>query len=367
MEFNEAAEVVGVEYNVADIDSLPSTRYYNGILIPGMVNAHCHLELSFYEDVIPKHTGLIGFIKQVVSQRGNFTPEQKKRAIAKADDFMWGEGIQAVGDISNDATSFETKVGSKIYYHTFAEYFGMVIHESCEEFYSRQTAHIATGHEMGLTVTPTSHSTYLVSEGLFKKANLSQRLSIHFMETPAELELFQSRGQMYEFLVQSDMTPDFLNYGSHSVRLVESVDGRIPTLLIHNTNIEREDVERIVGHFGEVTFVLCPRSNHYIEKAYPPAEMLWQMGVNVALGTDSLASNDSLSMVEEVKWLARANPNIPLEVMLGWATRGGASALGISQEIGSFEVGKKPGAVLLTDIDFHKRELTPQTRASRVL
>ena len=92
---------------------------------------------------------------------------------------------------------------------------------------------------------------------------------------------------------------------------------------------------------GEITWVVCPRSNDYIEGAHPPATLLMNKGVRIALGTDSLASNESLSLVEEMKLL----PEIPLHERIRWATQNGAETLGITDWAGSFEVGKHPGAV----------------------
>lgn len=357
---------MSVEYEVDNIDSLPATRYYNGILIPGMVNAHCHLELSFYKGVISEHTGLVDFIKQVVSKRSQFPMETKVEKAKLHNNLMWSEGIQAVGDISNDSTSFQAKQQSPIYYHTFAEYFGTPPADEAQNEFEKQTQHIALAKEMGLTISSTPHSTYLVSDALFKKGATSERLSIHFMETPAELELFQSKGGMFDFMEQCGMYVDFLGYGSHPQRLIESLPPHIPLLLVHNTNCKVEDVRKVMEYFDDVTFVLCPRSNYYIESAYPPVNVFLEAGARVALGTDSLSSNWSLSMIEEVKWLSTNNPELPLETILQWATMGGAQGLGVSNNMGSFSVGKRCGAVLLTNVDFKNMKLTQQSVAQRV-
>lgn len=331
-----------------------------------MVNAHCHLELSFFKGAIPQHTGLVEFVKYVVGHRGEYSVEQQIASARTQSRVMWNEGIQAVGDISNRTESFAAKVESQIAYHTFSEYFGMPSPDRAQEFYDRSTANVATAKELGLAITPTPHSTYLVSDALFKMGATSPRLSIHFMETPSELGLFDRRGGMYDFMVEGGMEPDFLFYGSHPRRLVESLPADVPLLLIHNTQMKREDIEMVMSHFTDVTFVLCPRSNYYIEAAYPPVELFREMGARIALGTDSLSSNTSLSMVEEVKFLAQNNPSIPLSEILGWATIGGATALGMEQEMGTLSPGKRSGVVLLTDIDFKNLSLTSESRAERL-
>lgn len=367
VEFDDQWRVVSVETGVKHLDSLAATKYYNGILIPGMVNAHCHLELSFYQGAIPQHTGLVDFIKYVVKHRGDYTIREQVDAARRYNELMWREGIQAVGDISNGESSFAAKCEGRVKYHTFAEYFGMVSDEQSLNFFLEQTANVEAASELGLTITPTPHSTYLVSDQLFKLGADSGRLSIHFMETPSEVDYFQRRGGMYDFVVESGWQPDFIGYGSHPGRIIGSLPPDVPLLLIHNTMIRDRDVEQIMSYFRDVTFVLCPRSNYYIEATYPPAQMLRSMGARIALGTDSLSSNTSLSMVEEVKWLSHHNPEIPLNEILTWATAGGAQAIGMGGEIGSFEVGKQCGAVLLTDVDFGKMRLTEESYAQRVI
>lgn len=351
VDFAEDGTVLDVRVNVPDIDSLPRAEYLNGILIPGMVNAHCHLELSFFKGEIPQGTGLVEFIKNVVSRRGSFARDLQIERAKAEDAYMWATGVQAVGDISNDTVSFDAKIGSKIHYHTFAEYFGTPTQEEANSKYLHDTEIVATARKLGLMITPTPHSTYLVSEELFSYANESERLSIHFMETPSEVDLFDRRGGMYDFMVAGGMAPDFLHYGGHSCRLVEQVDGGISTLLVHNTQIQKQDVERVLSHFRDVTFVLCPRSNYYIERGTPPAEMLHRMGCSMALGTDSLSSNTSLDMAAEVECLWRENPSLELSTILSWATIGGARGLGMDSVIGSLTCGKRPGAVLLEGLD----------------
>lgn len=333
-----------------------------------MVNAHCHLELSFFKGAIPSGIGLVDFIKNVISRRGAYPIQEQIDRACFEDKYMWSQGVQAVGDISNGTMSFKAKKHSRIKYHTFVEYFGMPQTTAADRFFDDVTAEtLAAAQQAALVATTSPHSTYLVSDALFRRANDSRRLSIHFMETPAELEFFDRRGGMYEFVVTGGMVPDFLKYGSHPARLVESVSADIPILLIHNAQVKQADVEVVMNHFRDVTFVLCPRSNYYIEGAYPPAKLFERMGAQIAIGTDSLSSNTSLSMIEEVKCLARENPEIPLAKILGWATRGGAHALGLEDSVGSFTPGKHCGAVLLTAIDWTMMRPTPDTRAERLL
>lgn len=355
------------------IDSLPRTEYHNGILIPGMTNAHCHLELSFFKGAIPPHVGMVEFIRHVVSKRGDYSREEQVERAIEEDLFMWSEGIQAVGDISNDTASFPAKVRAmregRTRYHTFAEYFGMPADTEAEAFYHKAVDPLlATARAEGLPITPTQHSTYFMSDKLFKLVADSPLMSIHFMETPAEVEFFDRKGGIFKLVSDAGgREPDFLAYGGHAERLVESLPKKAHLILIHNTQMRRQDMELILNHFTDVTFVLCPRSNYYIDADFPPARMLYEAGAHVALGTDSLSSNTSLSLTEEIKWLSAHNPDIHLAAILQWATLNGARALRFGDQIGSFEPGKRPGAVLLTGVDFDTLRLTDAARTVRLL
>ncbi len=192
----------------------------------------------------------------------------------------------------------------------------------------------------------------MVGDKMYLRSRDSKRLSIHFMETPSEVEYFEEKGGMYNFVRECEMTPDFLYYGGHTQRVIKSLKPDTPLLLVHNTMITKEQIEELKAYFTDVTLVLCPRSNKYIENACPPAIMLRDMGVNVSIGTDSLTSNHSLDMALEIDMLLRDNADLSLATALNWATKGGAKALKAEDKIGTFEAGKSCGAVLLSGIDF---------------
>lgn len=368
VEFSADGTVLGIEQVTAsELDTMQGVEYYNGILTAGMTNAHCHLELSYLLGTVPEGGGLVEFIRAITSIRGDFPMELQQQKAILHDRLMWAEGVQAVGDISNGTASFEAKRTSQISYHTFAEYFNMPPDDQADAYFDQKMQIIDTARKLGLAISPSPHSTYMVSDKLFRKSATSDRCSIHFMETRTELELFERRGDMYDFLLECDMKPDFLQYGGHPERVIASLPRDMPLLLIHDTNCSRSDVDKIMSYFTNVTFVICPRSNYYIERAFPPAMMLHEAGARVAMGTDSLTSNHSLSMASEIEWLARHNPELPLEIILQWATLGGAVGLGMDDQSGSLDVGKRPGAVLFEGVDFATMRPTERLSAKRLL
>ena len=126
-------------------------------------------------------------------------------------------------------------------------------------------------------------------------------------------------------------------------------------LLVHNTFSRAEHLQLLKNK--DISLVLCPNANKYIENKLPDVPMFVKEGLNLALGTDSLASNHKLSILEEMKTLITSFPDITFEKILQWSTLNGAKALGMEANIGSFEVGKKPGINLISNFDFQKMSI----------
>jgi cytosine/adenosine deaminase-related metal-dependent hydrolase len=355
------------------MDSLQGVEFFSGILIPGWVNAHGHLELSYLKGAIPAGAGLAGFVRQVAEKR-HCTPESDRiRAADLQQSRMQAEGVAAFGDTCNDAFTFPLRQKSAICYHNFIELFG-IDPSKADPAMNRGRAIAADSAAFGLAASLTPHSTYSVSPPLFDaivaENDAHAPLSIHFMESRAEAELFRGKGlfaERYRVDGHVEVITDFTAFGSPTARLIASIPADIPLLLIHNTFVGEEDIERIEDHFADVTWVLCPRSNTFIEGAFPPVGLLRRKGCRIALGTDSLASNTSLSLLDELKFLTTRMPELPLTEMLLWATHHGARALGLDPLLGSFEVGTAPGAVWIDPIDWAKMALTPESTARRIV
>lgn len=353
-----------------DIDSKAGVEFFSGLLVPAMVNAHCHLELSYMKGKILTGSGFAGFADGMSSHRGESTLEERVAAVAYQDSKMYSEGITAVGDVCNGTSTFDTKKRSKIYYHNFIELFGLKAID-CSPIKSV----IESAKTANLPFSPTPHSTYSLQDLPFRQVSMEayesgKPLSIHFMESRGEEELFKGYGALHDRNIREHLTIDFTGYGSPTERIIGSIPHGAKLLLIHNTFITKEDIEKLIAHFGRenLTFVLCPRSNRYIENNLPPVTMLYENDVRIAIGTDSLASNESLSLIEELKLIATISQNkIPLYEMLKWATINGASALGADKWAGSFECGKRPGAVLITNIDWDNMRLTSDSKCKRII
>ncbi len=366
-------EVVDTGGKISEQEHL---EYYSGILVPGFVNAHCHLELSFLKNKITEKKGIGNFIGEINRLR-NIETEKAEPEMQKADRRMWASGIAAVGDVSNSALSLETKKNSKIYYHTFIEAFGF--HPArAERAVDLAQFVLHRFRKKGLNASLVPHSAYSVSQPLFEKISENATaensiLSVHNQESNADKQFYSDGSGPIAHHLQHNLGIDISHWkptGKSSLASVLSwLPKKNPLLLVHNTFTEKADIDELkkYRHLENTFFVLCPNSNLYIENHLPPLKLFREEKLNICLGTDSLASNHNLSVLEEMKTLQLNFPDIELEEIIAWACINGASALGIDHEFGTFEPGKTPGINLITGIDFNQLKLTQKSRVKRLL
>jgi len=337
-----------------------------GILMPGMINAHCHLELSHLKNVIPPHTGLVEFLCSVVTKR-NFSEELIQQAIIDAEEEMYRNGIVAVGDIGNTADTALVKSRSKIHWYNFVEVLSFSDENSEQQMqhYSQVAHQMSSIHNRGKRSIQTSlvpHAPYSISPKTFQlinEATAGRVISIHNQEHPAEDVLYKTGGGDYLklFRIFGMETSPFPVTGLSSVRSVLPYFNSGQTIiLVHNTFMPEEDLiwlsEYAQANSLKIVYCLCPNANRYIENRLPPAEMFIKHNASLVLGTDSYSSNWQLSIAKEMKVLLEQS-SMQKEQLLRMATSNGAQALGLNQLMGSFEKGKQPGIVQLAT-DFNR-------------
>ena len=339
------------------IDNLASVEFYPGILIPGMVNAHSHLELAYLRGAIAEGTGFAGFAREIGRVRGNFTNEERLHAASVADSEMWHEGVEAVLDIANDDLIMPIKEGSNIEYHTLFEAFGLTA-QSCDT----QRAMAAKYDHADIT----THSTYSLQDAIFRNIAKegTESLSVHLLESEDEIALYNKKGALWEWYERMGWECDFLHYGHPAKRIAESVPASRRTILVHGCKSTAEDIQLLDKHFAtQPTWAMCPESNRYISGITPPVALYRELGAQIAIGTDSLASARHLSMVENMRLLG----DVPLAELLTYATLNGAKALGIAERKGSIEVGKQPGLAVISGVDLQAMRLTPESQSRRII
>jgi cytosine/adenosine deaminase-related metal-dependent hydrolase len=152
---------------------------------------------------------------------------------------------------------------------------------------------------------------------------------------------------------------------------LESIAGMLPEenpiLLVHNTFSTEENINFAQSYFENISWCLCPNANLYIENKLPDVQLFTRKNVRITLGTDSLASNRELSMLDEMKTLTGAFPEISLEEILKWGTLNGAEFLGLSHKYGSFEKGKTPGINLISLKDDPKIQLSKESKVKVIV
>jgi len=327
-----------------------------GLLLPGFVNSHCHLELSHMKGQIAEGTGLPDFVRQVMQGREH-PPEFIQDSITQAAHDLLANGVMAVGDICNTDHTLALKKESPLHFHNFIEVSGLSAAVATQRMQRatllyRSFAALTGPALRRQSITP--HAPYSVSNKLWGKTvafSDNRILSLHNQESADEDELFVTGGGAFPALFAgmgldvSELQPT--GHSSLQSNLLR-FDHHQSLLLVHNTYTSAVDVEwaRAQADAPQLWWCLCPLANLYISNTLPDIWQLYRQGCRIVLGTDSLASNHQLNILAEINVIRTHEPRIPLEELLRWATLNGAEALQMEHLLGSFEPGRKPGVLL---------------------
>lgn len=333
---------------------LGSLEIYRGVIIPGMINTHCHLELSHMKGLIPTGTGLLPFLQKVVQFR-DFPQETIDQAISNADQYMYDQGIVAVGDISNKTDTAKVKSESEIRYYTFVEMFDFM-QSSMTDAVINQYSQVYREHGNEKSYVP--HAPYTVSDNLYSHIRENNptgaTVSIHNQETSHEDQLFLTKsGGFTDFYKDFGFSLDHFKVpGTTSIRYAMTrLDPEQRTLFVHNTCTTSEDIKAAHQWSDKVYWATCANANLYIENNLPDYQAFVDNDACMTIGTDSLSSNWQLSVLEEIKTIKKYNSYIANSTLLKWATINGAKALGYEEVLGTLTPGKSPGVILL-DCEF---------------
>lgn len=330
-------------------------QFYKGILTPGFINTHCHLELSHLKGRVDTGTSLLPFLQQVVQFR-DIDQDVIDQAIQSADTYMWERGIHAVGDISNQTDTINVKKASHIHYHTFVEMFDFMQSSLTQSMVEQYTQVYNTFNQHKLNVSAVPHAPYTVTKELFKAINKINRdqtiVSIHNQETPHENAYFMDKSGDFSKFFKSFGIDDaaFRPMRKRSINYaLDHLDLKHTHFFVHNTTTNASDIDAATQKIAKPVWVTCPNANLYIENTLPNYKMFLDHSAFMTIGTDSLTSNWQLDIWEEIKTIGRYNSYIPLETLLTWGTKNGAEALGLSDDMGTFKKNTSPGIVLLED------------------
>lgn len=340
-------------------DAPPAARVEDlgdAVLLPGLVNAHTHLELSWLRGRVPPGPDFLTWVGGLMRARA--APEQPgdpateapcRAAIAE----MRATGTVAVGDIANALISPALLAEAGMPGVVFHELIGFRVTDGARHVEQARMRHAGQASP-GVRVVLAPHAPFSVSRELFAairdaaSAMTPPLTSVHAGESPEEVTLLTTgNGPWRERLValnawRDDWTPPGCGAGDYLCDLGVIGAG---TLVVHGVQFTDGELARIAG--TGATLVTCPRSNAWVGVGAPPIARFLASGVRLAIGTDSLASAPDLNLFAELAELRRLAPEAPARRLLAAATVGGAEALGLGADFGTIETGRRAELVVV--------------------
>ena len=335
----------------------------DSIIIPGLINCHSHLELSPLKWRLSPTGSFTAWIRNLIQARQNIEPHEYEKALEESVKTLYGNGVAGLGDTGNTSLVFDKAQSGPKLWPFSGIHFKEILHpmdkglnELLDELQN------AWDLEGRFKSSYSAHSVYTVSPEAIQliKARDSQLglpFSIHVAESIDEIEFLRdSKGPIFDLLIEKGRNPKEFKIDSPSpVRLLqelEVLDDR--TICVHCVHVDNFDIELLSS--SKASVCLCPRSNMFLGVGTPPVEKLLNSGVNLALGTDSLASNDRLSIFAEMASLARQCPNLSPDLIFEAATIGGAKALHLNG-LGKLEQGSLPYIYVIQSGPVSSKEL----------
>jgi cytosine/adenosine deaminase-related metal-dependent hydrolase len=327
-----------------------------GVVMPGLVNAHTHLELSALRGQVPGGAGFVPWVEQLIGTRVEARPEEDLDAVARAVDELDASGTVAVGEVTNSLVAVRPLARRGLVGCVFHEVFGVE-----KEPLERRVADMprlvedAVGEwpSADLAYSPTPHTLYTTHRDVVRRLlrtarDRGLRTSVHLCEHAAERRFLASGdGPVADwYATRLKLRRDLLEWpGLSPVAFADELGALAQNVLaVHLTDARPEELDLVARRDAPV--VLCPRSNLFIETRLPPLLAVLAAGIAPALGTDSLASNASLDVLMEARALADRFPSIAPAALLRMATWNGARALG-RVDLGRIVRGARPGVFLV--------------------
>lgn len=317
----------------------------SSVIMPGFVNAHTHLELTRLHNELTPPGSFTAWLTEVVRRRRDWTREEYVESARKGARMALASCTTLVGDVSASGLTKGALSGEKLRKVIFEEALALAPEGAGPALAALETRVTPDEADPLLTSGASPHAPYSVSPQLYRgAAELARRKSIplatHLAETRAELELLRTgTGEFRDFLTRLEVMPSgWMPPGLAPVLYLDSLGvlDHSP-LLIHCNYLDEDSIARILSRRCSVAY--CPRSHAYFGHEKHPIRRLLDAGINVALGTDSLASNDSLSMLDEMRFLCRNRKDLKSDEIFRSATLNGAAALGFGGVLGRLRRG----------------------------
>ena len=321
----------------------------DAVLLPALVNAHLHLELSHLKAQVPGGEGLAAWIGRVVATRADVRAQGAPEAMAAAAQALRAAGVAAVGDVSNTLGSLAPLSQAGLCGTVFHEVLGFPSERFERYLLAARAERAVRPAPPGLRVVESPHAVYSTNREGLRALLGAGPCSLHLAEDPAEREFCRDGTGPFRRLLDSFGAADVdgLRVRGRSPVAWAVEDGGLRTgqLAVHCVDLDAEDLA-LLARCG-ATAVLCPRSNRHISGLIPPLPRLLEAGVPLAVGTDSLASSPSLSPLAELAVLRRAYPELPAARLVPLAWDGAAVG---APHVGRLGPGPAPG-VLAAPLD----------------
>jgi cytosine/adenosine deaminase-related metal-dependent hydrolase len=322
------------------------------VLLPGLINAHTHVELSGLRGRVPGGRGFGPWVNEMIDRRNQLSAPEVEEAIESAVSELLAAGTVAVGEVTNTLASVRALGGVPLLVRVFHEVIGlrrdtgevrigMAAQERAELHPWPDNCSYALAPHTPFTLHPE-----VLSEVVQRARALGQLTSLHLCEHAAERAYLQDgSGPFAEFLAsRGSSVVDWPSPGLDPVRYAARLGAVAPGVLcVHLADARPDEIALVAAARAPV--VLCPRSNLYIEVKLPPLLELLQAGISPALGTDSLASCASLDVLEDARALHERFPSVAPRTLLAMATSFGGAALGLADRVGSLRPGLAPGVL----------------------
>jgi cytosine/adenosine deaminase-related metal-dependent hydrolase len=329
----------------------------NVAILPGLVNAHTHLELSWMRNQVPPADSMPAWAARLMALRRTVSEEPAVPTVDAAHEVR-AAGTAVVGDVTNTLAAFDVLANSELSAAVFRELLGFNAPDPQKAVADAEAQIAALPRLDRLRPSVVPHAPYSVSPALLRAiggATANRPLSIHLGESADELQFLRDgTGAWRELLGQLGAWND--RWQPPGCGPVEYLDGlglvNARLLAVHGTQLDDGELARLAG--AHATVVTCPRSNRWTGAGAPPIERFYASGVRVAIGTDSLASVEDLNLFAEMATVHRLAPGVPADRILASATRDGAVALGFADDYGTIEPGKRAdliGVALPTGIE----------------
>lgn len=322
----------------------PSLRFRDHAILPGLVNAHTHLELSWMRNQVPPARSMPQWVERLMALRrtvGHEPPAPIENAIGE----LRAAGTALVGDITNTFAAYEALAASGMSAAIFRELLGFNAPDPAALLAATFAQIDALPPHSRLRTSIVPHAPYSVSPALLQAiaaAAGDAAVSIHLGESAEEVEFLSHGGGAWRTLLSNlgVWSDDWQAPATGPVAYI-AAQGLLHERLLAVHCVQLTDYELQMLAAADATVVTCPRSNRWTGAGVAPIARFYASGVRVAVGTDSLSSVEDLNLFEELKLMRELAPSVPARAILASATTHGAHALGFGAEFGTIETGKR--------------------------